>query len=59
VAIQGLLDDERHRSDIGQAARARSELFTAARVLPQFEAMYEKLVTRSADQRDDEAGGSR
>jgi glycosyltransferase involved in cell wall biosynthesis len=59
MAIQRLLDDERLRSSIGQAARARSELFTASRVLPQFEAMYEELVARSAGQPDHGPHGSR
>jgi glycosyltransferase involved in cell wall biosynthesis len=61
AAMQRLLDDEGLRSAIGQAARARVELFAASRVLPQFEAMYEELVTRSrgADERNPSTHGSR
>lgn len=47
TAIQRLLDDEDLRARIGEAARVRVERFSAARVIPQFQAMYEELVARS------------
>jgi glycosyltransferase involved in cell wall biosynthesis len=49
AAMQRLLDDEQLRSKIGDAARVRIERFTASRVLPQFEALYEELVGRARE----------
>jgi glycosyltransferase involved in cell wall biosynthesis len=45
-AMQRLLDDQGLRSAMGEAARVRVERFTAAQVLPQFEALYRNLLVR-------------
>jgi glycosyltransferase involved in cell wall biosynthesis len=55
VAMQRLLDDEHLRAAIGEAARARVEQFTAARVIPQFEAMYAELVARPRGSEQEDA----
>ena len=46
AAMQRLLDDDGLRSNLGNAARERVEVFAASRVLPQFEALYRELLSR-------------
>lgn len=45
AAMQRLLDDDRLRTDLGNAARERVQQFTAARVVPQFEALYRHVLS--------------
>jgi glycosyltransferase involved in cell wall biosynthesis len=45
-AMQKLIDDPELRERLGNAARERSALFTASQVVPKFEQMYRRLVTR-------------
>ena len=47
AAMRRLIDDRDLLDRLGGAARARVQQFTAARVLPRFEAMYDELIGAS------------
>jgi glycosyltransferase involved in cell wall biosynthesis len=47
-AMRELLDHPGLREQLGEAARERAQLFTAAVVVPRFEQLYHQLVNRSA-----------
>jgi glycosyltransferase involved in cell wall biosynthesis len=46
--MQRLIDDPELRERLGRAARERSELFTASKIVPRFEQMYRQLAARPA-----------
>jgi glycosyltransferase involved in cell wall biosynthesis len=46
AAMQRLVDDPADRERLGEAARRRVERFSAASVVPQFEALYREVVAR-------------
>jgi glycosyltransferase involved in cell wall biosynthesis len=47
AAIQRLIDDASLRERLGRAAARRGACYTAERVLPQFEALYEEILARA------------
>jgi hypothetical protein len=51
AAMSALIADQALRERLGREAKARAEMFTAAAVVPRFEALYARLIAAHARRR--------